>query len=263
MSATMTMSFPPIVSAPISTMATSTTSLTTTPCCPNCGHYLPSPTEAQTALLDAQKQIEDLQAQVRLLSQKATAAVDRWADYEDELMRLRAASTTAAAAAATAATSQRSSFLPAGAASRISQLLTPRKSVPNLAGNRGSGSGAGSPPPPLPSQRPSTANPGAGPSAEELQQALTREKELRARAEGRLQDTSKEVEELSATLFEQANEMVATERRARAALEERVSVLERRDAEKRGRLERLEGAMERIERVRALLEDGAAGRSAA
>lgn len=47
--------------------------------------------------------------------------------------------------------------------------------------------------------------------------------------------------------------MVATERKARAKLEERVVVLEGRDVEKRKRLERLEGAMMRIERVRGLL----------
>ena len=75
-------------------------------------------------------------------------------------------------------------------------------------------------------------------------------------AEGRLNETSKEVEELSVTLFEQANEMVASERRARAKLEERVEMLERREGEKRKRLERLEGAMVRIERVRGLLGDG-------
>jgi len=61
------------------------------------------------------------------------------------------------------------------------------------------------------------------------------------------------VEELSVSLFEQANEMVATERKARAKLEERVGMLEKRDAEKKQRLERLEGAMERIDRVRGLL----------
>ncbi len=52
--------------------------------------------------------------------------------------------------------------------------------------------------------------------------------------------------------------MVATERKARAKLEERVMVLERRDGEKRARLEVLEGRMGRIERVRELLKkDGA------
>lgn len=55
------------------------------------------------------------------------------------------------------------------------------------------------------------------------------------------------------SLFEQANEMVATERRARAKLEERVGMLEKRDTDKRRRLERLETAMERIDRVRSLL----------
>ena len=50
--------------------------------------------------------------------------------------------------------------------------------------------------------------------------------------------------------------MVATERKARAKLEERVAILERRDVEKRKRLERLENAMGRIERVRGLLAPG-------
>jgi hypothetical protein len=63
------------------------------------------------------------------------------------------------------------------------------------------------------------------------------------------------VEELSASLFEQANEMVASERRARAKLEERVSELERREGDKRRRLERLERAVGRIERVRGILAE--------
>ncbi|KAI1462367.1 hypothetical protein F4805DRAFT_452903 [Annulohypoxylon moriforme] len=246
-----------------------TTTTTKTSCCPNCGLSLPpSPTnsDAQTALLQAQKQIEDLQAQVRLLNQKATAAVDRWADYEDELSRLRAASMTSAATNTTqasspppssvATSSPRSSFLPTGAAARISQLLTPRKSAPNLAAHAANGRGSISSPhlPPLPNGHHASVSVGTNMSVDrDLLEELSREKELRVRAEGRLNDTSKEVEELSATLFEQANEMVATERRARAKLEERVDVLERRDVEKRDRLEKLEGAMGRLERVRALL----------
>jgi len=47
--------------------------------------------------------------------------------------------------------------------------------------------------------------------------------------------------------------MVAEERRARAKLEERVETLERRDREKMGRLDRLEKAVTRVERVKALL----------
>jgi predicted RNase H-like nuclease (RuvC/YqgF family) len=86
--------------------------------------------------------------------------------------------------------------------------------------------------------------------------ALTREQALRQAAEKKLDEGSGELEELSAQLFMQANEMVATERKARAKLEERVEVLEKRDTEKRKRLERLEGAVQRIERVRGLLAPG-------
>ncbi|CAG9943333.1 unnamed protein product [Clonostachys rosea f. rosea IK726] len=89
----------------------------------------------------------------------------------------------------------------------------------------------------------------------ELLRALSREKLLRKEAEGRLTATSKEIEDLSVSLFEQANNMVADERRARAHLEERVGELEKRDVEKRRRLERLETALARIEHVRSLLDE--------
>jgi predicted RNase H-like nuclease (RuvC/YqgF family) len=85
---------------------------------------------------------------------------------------------------------------------------------------------------------------------------LRKEQSLRVGAEKKLDEASGELEELSAQLFMQANEMVATERKARAKLEERVEVLEKRDGEKRKRLERLEGAVQRIERVRNLLAPG-------
>jgi hypothetical protein len=84
---------------------------------------------------------------------------------------------------------------------------------------------------------------------------LTQEQSLRLAAEGKLNETSREVEELSVTLFEQANEMVASERRARVQLEERVGELEKRDKDKAKRLLRLESAMGRIERARNLLKE--------
>ena len=65
-----------------------------------------------------------------------------------------------------------------------------------------------------------------------------------------------ELEELSASLFQSANEMVAEERRARSRLEERLGVLERREEEKRERLAVLERAVGRIQRVREMLQDG-------
>lgn len=82
---------------------------------------------------------------------------------------------------------------------------------------------------------------------------LERERALRAKAEARVQTVDTEIEELSVQLFSQANEMVAEERRARAKLEERIETLERRDREKMGRLDRLEKAVSRVERVKALL----------
>jgi hypothetical protein len=185
--------------------------------------------------------------------------VDRWADYEDELHRLRTAAAAAPApvpqthtpAPSLPTSSPRSSFLGAGAASRISQLLSPRKSVPNfLSATSPQQSRASLSSPALP------ASPGSpSPSTDDLLEALNREQSLRKAAEGKLDETSREVEELSVSLFEQANEMVASERRARAKLEERVGVLERRDEEKKGRLQRLEGAVGRIERVGRLLGD--------
>lgn len=84
---------------------------------------------------------------------------------------------------------------------------------------------------------------------------LERERALRAKAEARVQTVDTEIEELSVQLFSQANEMVAEERRARAKLEERIEMLERRDREKMGRLDRLEKAVSRVERVKALLNE--------
>ena len=87
-----------------------------------------------------------------------------------------------------------------------------------------------------------------------LLNALTQEQALRRAAESAAAQTNSEIEELTGQLFQQANEMVATERKARARLEERVELLERRDGEKVKRLGVLERRVLRVERVRNLLE---------
>lgn len=223
-------------------------------CCPGCGIDLPlSDLTSATEATKAQARISELEAQVRLLNQKATAAVDRWADYEDEIARLRSQQqqqnkqqqqqqTKSLAPSPEPASPVRASFIQTGT-NRLSQLLSARKSTPNLHEPV-----SAAPRPPIPRAT-------STPDAQDLIAALTREKSLRKEAEGKLTATSREVEELSVSLFEQANEMVATERRARAALEERVGELERRDKEKARRLERLEKAMARIERVKVLLNE--------
>lgn len=312
--------------------------LSTIPCCPSCGNdlslsFIPKdlqPDAPSPALTAAQKQIEDLEAQVRLLNQKATAAVDRWADYEDELGKLKSElkrrNNSTGAARPQTPTLRETPSSPAtnstvgspsaavtsfasAASSRISAYLS-RKSTPNLkaqqpsghqsslstssllpqpagpaAGSPGHqssrstsslapprtpGGNGGGPPPPLTPLTLSlsggkvTWTPGhsPAPSSDDLLEALTREQQLRLAAEGKLNDSSKEIEDLSVTLFEQANEMVASERRARARLEERVGELERREGEKKRRLERLEQAMGRIERARALLNGSSDGSGA-
>lgn len=193
-----------------------------------------------------------------MLNQKAAVAADRWAGYEDELSKLRSSQQKEdmpppPPPKAIEIVKQgehngphlaRSHSLLQSSTNRISQFLSRSMTAPTIV--RGQPSDL----------RPNTSSGGSSavPTTEGLLEALNREQHLRKQAEGKLTATSLEVEELSATLFEQANEMVADERRARAKLEERVGELERRDKEKRRRLERLEIALARIERVRTLLE---------
>jgi hypothetical protein len=91
------------------------------------------------------------------------------------------------------------------------------------------------------------------PTVSELRIALAAETSRRIAAEKKYKDLETELEDLSATLFEQANEMVATERKEKAKLEARLKVLEERDALGQKRLEMVEAALVRIERVKKLL----------
>jgi hypothetical protein len=92
------------------------------------------------------------------------------------------------------------------------------------------------------------------PAISELQAALAAETSRRIAAEKKYKDLETELEDLSATLFEQANEMVATERKEKAKLEARLKILEERDAVGQKRLEMVESALTRIERVKKLLD---------
>jgi type IV secretory pathway VirB10-like protein len=87
------------------------------------------------------------------------------------------------------------------------------------------------------------------PTVSELRIALAAETSRRIAAEKKFKDLETELEDLSATLFEQANEMVATERKEKAKLK----ILEERDALGQKRLEMVEAALVRIERVKKLL----------
>ncbi|KAL5094273.1 hypothetical protein Trisim1_008369 [Trichoderma cf. simile WF8] len=238
--------------------ASKTTSLFVDPspsCCPSCGFVIPPQHDEppSTQLLDAQARIAELETHVFQLNQKATAAVDRWAEYEAELSKLRAKLSSSPEPATTTQSPTRSSFFQAGA-TRISALMYSRRSQP--ASPPASNNKPLPPVTPPPTDSSSSPSRTPGRREEDLLEALNKEQMLRRAAEGRLNATNKEVEELSVTLFEQANEMVATERRARAALEQRISELEKRDVEKKQRLDKLELAMNRIEKVKTLLLEG-------
>ncbi|KAI9816732.1 MAG: hypothetical protein M1826_001730 [Phylliscum demangeonii] len=239
--------------------------------CPRCGHGLaPSTSPEQIAAgLDAQRRVAELEGQLKLVTQKATAAADKLVDYEDELRRLRSAPSGAGAGPASSTsqhhTSPSGGFAPAAAQStgsstanneapltrspssasqtfiqsRFTSFLGPRRTASQPGRNQERGG--------TPTTTTTTAH---------LQAELSREQALRQQAEGQLEQASGELEELSAQLFQEANEMVATERKARAKLEERVEFLEKRDLEKRKRLERLEKAVQRVDRVRTLLGAG-------
>ena len=169
--------------------------------------------------------------------------VDKLADYEDELRQLKSSQSDQ-----TLSLPPQSPVRPASApgnhpnrqhlSARFSNLLTSSRrttSQPSAASDQQGSNGH------IPT------------NSADLLTLLTKEQTLRQAAESRVSQTNEELEELSAQLFTEANEMVAAERKARAKLEERVAILEGRDKEKRKRLELLESRLGRIERVRGLL----------
>jgi len=254
--------------------------------CPECGHTF-QPSDAN----EAQSRTADLETQVRLLNSKASSYLDKLADYESEVQSLRAQCAklqkerqesisvaplqTSPVAKGDAPVLPQKDNVPQRqinrqSLSRLSSLssylpgrrkddLPPvpplntgmNQSTPNLSTPTTEYMKAGSPPP-------FATDPGRqGQSLTliGLQTSLEAERNLRQQAETNLAQSQTELEELTAQLFGQANEMVATERKARAKLEERVKLLETRDGEKRRRLDRLETAVQRIERVRRMVVD--------
>ncbi|GAB7354220.1 hypothetical protein MBLNU459_g4764t1 [Dothideomycetes sp. NU459] len=184
--------------------------------------------------------IKDLENEVQLLTDQATAAADRLADYETEIRALKTSRTDSPVDATLLSPdglADPTAFLPPGPLSRQASS-TGRFSF--LSAGRSKALPAVPPPP-------------EAASLADAHAALARETAAREHAEAKAAALSGEIEELSVTLFEQANEMVAAERRVRAKLEERVLALEQRDRDRGRRLERIEGAVARLDRVRTLL----------
>lgn len=216
--------------------------------CPSCGASVADLADAYPDY--ARQRIADLEAQVGLLTEKASSAADKLADYEDKLRRLKARQSSGAASDPADDTRPHTANSQ-GRGSRLSNLLSRRKSSSALH----------APPPPLPIITPPVPpNPPVLPPIKhideelrETREALEKERAVRAEAESKIARQDADVEELTASLFQTANEMVATERKAKAKLQERVDILEKRDQDKKLRLQRLEGAVQRIDRIHALL----------
>ncbi|KAJ5947248.1 GDPGTP exchange factor Sec2p [Penicillium verhagenii] len=231
---------------------------------------------------EAQLRIQELEGQIQDLTHRVALDANKLADYEDEITRLRK-SQTHTHTRGSYDTPRSSASLPPSSSHTDKSTLSPTQipATPDTASQpttyhsrlatltsllpyrRGSSTPTTAsaptptaalpttptsiPPNPLPQSSPASSD------NAELQDALTREQGLRKAAESQLSLASNELEELTVQLFSQANEMVAQERKARAKLEERVAVLERRDIEKRGRLEKLEKSIARVDRLKALV----------
>lgn len=129
-----------------------------------------------------------------------------------------------------------------------------------------------------PSVQPTTPTHEPSGREQELEASLTKERTARQEAEKKVKAVNAEIEELSTSLFSQANEMVSAERKNNAALKQEVKELEKsggpvaeglrkenerlrqklhmveqREVERKKRLERLEAAQRRIDRVKTML----------
>lgn len=187
--------------------------------CPHCGGDL------HLANRQAQAKIEDLEHQLHILSTKAAQAADRSADLEDELAAVRQ---TALRASSNSNSPSRS------ASTKLSSLLGRRNVTPD---RKSAVLGA--------------ADSSTGPmdTAGELEM----ERERRELAERKLAEANGELEELSQTLFEEANSIVASERRQRARVEEKLQSFQARNAGTHERLSKIEDAISRRNRVAQLL----------
>ncbi|KAE8366492.1 hypothetical protein BDV27DRAFT_90813 [Aspergillus caelatus] len=213
--------------------------------CPTCGQET---TLVQEHAAD-QRRIKELERQISFLSVQAAQTAEKVAEYEHDHLRTQASTYTSRNGSSISSTSSNEINRPLSPPSNSQGRLS---TLTSFLHSRGPSNTSPTQTPAQPVSQPPSRQPSPDHTAE-LQNALDREQSLRRAAESQLSQASSELEELTAQLFSQANEMVAQERKARARLEERVAVLERRDVEKRARLERLEKAMERVERIRALV----------
>lgn len=210
----------------------------------------------------ARMRIRELEEENNYLAEKTSAASQKFADYENELRVLKAQLRQH---------QQQQQRQDAALLTPEPEHLAPQPERPGGLARLGSFMRK-------PSLLPST--PTYDPSAreQELEASLAKEQKARAEAEKKVKVVNAEIEELSATLFQNANDMVAKERKDNAVLQDKIKELEKtggkvsealkgendklrkklqaveqREVERKRRLERLEAAQKRIDRVRTML----------
>ena len=187
-------------------------------------------------------------------TQKLIPVVDKAADLEDDLRAIRADSPAPSLTATTSGSTLHPSPSPeppfANTQSRLGNFIASHR--PSIFGTR----------------TPNTTTPSKGttplrtptPNSNlPVEEQLQMERSAREQAEEKVASMTLELEELSQSLFEEANAMVRSEREKCARLESRLQLMESREEDKRRRLTELEKAIGRITRVRSLLENKNAG----
>ncbi|KAL8776256.1 MAG: hypothetical protein Q9194_003269 [Teloschistes cf. exilis] len=250
--------------------------------CPFCGADINN--ILQTLAQSFQNRISELETQVRILTGKATAAVDKLADYEDQLHQLKSTSQEPQrSSSADLPTTPTHGREPPSRANSSTPVQTHRSPLQTRLANflpsaRRSASTPPSSAPPTqlthsqsvrqaptqPPAHPAPSSSGGGghhhtasnplptdSSASDLATALANEHALRVTAESHLSTSQAEIEELSTQLFSEANEMVAVERRNLASLQVKHAQLEE---EARGWERQIKEREERETRLRERLK---------
>lgn len=182
-------------------------------------------------------EILELESQIRSLNTKISAAVDHAADLQEIIRARQREDQQAAQASAQASESS---------LRRMSTYFSRRPSATT------------STPQPNSSTQTQPASPTrstgiASMNEPELRAALEKEVLARKNIEKQYRALQEESEVLSESLFEEANRMVAVEKRAVHELSTKLNVAHEREQERRNRLQELEQAMEKIQHVRAVL----------
>lgn len=187
-------------------------------------------------------EILELESQIRSLNAKISAAVDHAADLQDEVRSMRAAARQRDEQQTAA---QEAFFAEGSGLRRMSTYFTRRASA-----------SSGPVPPRSNSMSPSKQLSQRYEDEDDLTAKLRRETKMRMDLETKYKSLQDESEVLSQSLFEEANKMVSAEKKLSHAANVKLQLMQDREAERKRRLEELETALGRIQRVRSVLSDG-------